>query len=161
MLDLLKKCCNWLLKSSKWASNLLQFLISYWKIFRNLSSLLCNLTYLSLLNSFLLLSRFSVSLKSLDSYFFRWSAFKSLLSRFSLLISYNMCSFNHFSISSRFPCFSRSRFLGSRSRVQVQGPQSGSRVWGPCPECRVRVWVQGLGPGYRSSQKKLVPESLF
>ena len=90
-------------------------MISYWKIFRNLSSLLRNLTYLSLLNSFLFLSRFSVSLKSLDNYFFRWFAYKSLLSRFSVLISYNMCSSNHFPISSRFPCFSRSRFL----RVQV------------------------------------------
>ena len=89
--------------------------ISYWKMFGNLSSLLRNLTYLSLLNSFLFLSRFSVSLKSLDNYFFRWFAYKSLLSRFSVLISYNMCSSNHFPISSRFPCFSRSRFL----RVQV------------------------------------------
>ena len=72
-------------------------------------------TYLSLLNSFLFLSRFSVSLKSLDNYFFRWFAYKSLLSRFSVLISYNMCSSNQFSISSRFSCFSRSRFF----RVQV------------------------------------------
>ena len=71
-----------------------------------------------------------------------------------MLISYNMCSSNHFSISSRFPCFSRSRFfrvqvfpgpgfsrsrfLGSRVRVQGPGPVSGSRVQGP-------------GPGYRSS----------
>ena len=118
-------------------------MISYWKNFRNLSSLLRNLTYLSLLNSFLFLSRFSVSLKCLDNYFFRWFANKSLLSRFSLLISYNMCSSNHFSISSRFPCF-------SRSRVKDPGPGSGfgSRIQGP-------------GPGYRSSQKTLVPESLF
>ena len=107
-------------------------------------------SYLSLLNSFLFLSRFSVSLKSLDNYFFRWFAYKSLFSRFSVLISYNMCSSNHFSISSRFPCFSRSRFLGSRSRVKDPGPGSGfgSRIQGP-------------GPGYRSSQKTLVPESLF
>ena len=80
-------------------------------------------SYLSLLNSFLFLSRFSVSLKSLDNYFFRWFAYKSLLSRFSVLISYNMWSSNHFSISSHFPCFSGSRFSGSgsgsRDRVQV------------------------------------------
>ena len=115
MLDLLKNYCNWFLKSSKWTKNLLQFFICYWKNFRNLSSLLRSLTYLSLLNSFLFLSRFSVSLKSLDNYFFGWFAYKSLLSRFSVLISYSIWSSNHFSISSRFPCFS-----GSRSRVRVQ-----------------------------------------
>ena len=92
--------------------------ISYLKIFRNLSSLLRSLTYLSLLNSFLFLSRFSVSLKSLDNYFFRWFAYKSLLSRFSVLISYIMWSSNHFSISRCFPCF------------------SGSRVEGPSPDFR-------------------------
>ena len=106
-------------------------MISYWKIFRNLSSLLRNLTYLSLLNSFLFLSRFSVSLKSLDNCFFRWFAYKSLFSRFSVLISYNMCSSDHFSISSHFPCFSGSRFF----KVQV-----------------FRVRAQGQGLGYRSSQ---------
>ena len=112
------------------------------KNFQNLSSLLRNVTYLSLLNSFLFLSRFFVSLKSLDNYFFRWFAYKSLLSRFSVLISYNMCSSNHFSISTRFPCFSRSRFFmvqvfqgpgfqspGPGSRVRIQDPESESRVW--------------------------------
>ena len=102
-------------------------------LLKNLSSLLRNLTYLSLLNSFLFLSRFSVSLKSLDNYFFRWFAYKSLLSRFSVLISYNMCSCNHFSISSRFQCFSRSRFF--RVQVFLQGPG-----------------FQGPGPGFRSSR---------
>ena len=93
----------------------MQFLISYWKNFRNLLSLLCNFTYLSLLNSFLFLSRFSFSLKSLDNYFFSWFAYKSLLSRFSVLISYNMWSSNHF-LGSRFVT---DRFF----RVQVcQGP---------------------------------------
>ena len=126
-------------------------MISYWNIFRNLSRLLRSLTYLSLLNSFLILSRFSVPLKSLDNYFFRWLAYKSLLSRLSVLISYNMEPSNHFSISSRFPCFSRSRFF----RLQVfqgPGPGSGSRVriQGPDPGFRVRV--QGPGRGYRSSQ---------
>ena len=99
-------------------------MISYWKTLRNLSSLLCNLSYLSLLNSFLFLSRFSVSLKSLDNYFFRWFAYKSLFIRFSVLISYNLCPSNHLSISSCFPCFSGSRFF----RFWVQGPESGSRV---------------------------------
>ena len=105
-------------------------------------------SYLSLLNSFLFSSRFSVSLKSLDNYFFRWFAYKSLLSRFSMLMSSNMCSSNHFSISSRFPCFSRSRFF----RVQVfQGPGfQGPGFQGPVPGFRVRV--QGPGKGYRSSR---------
>ena len=106
------------------------------KIFQKLIKFITQ-SYLSLLNSFLFSSRFSVSLKSLDNYFFRWFAYKSLLlTRFSVLISYNMCSSNHFAISSRFPYFSRSRFF----RVRVQGPGSRSRS-------RVRVWVQGLGPG--------------
>ena len=95
----------------------MQFFISYWKILRNLSSLLNNLTYLSLLNSFLLLSRFSVSLKSLDNYFFSWFAYKSLLSRFPVSISYNMWSYNQFSISSCVPCFS-----GFGSRIHCPGP---------------------------------------
>ena len=56
------------------------------------------------------------SLKSLNNYFFRWIAYKSLFSRFSVL-SYNMWSSNHFPISSCFPCFSGSRFF--RVRVQV------------------------------------------
>ena len=95
------------------------------KTFRNLSSLLRSLTYLSLLNSFLFLSRFSVSLKSLDN-LKRWFAYKSLLSRFSVLISYNMWSSNHFSISSCFPCFLGSRFFKVRVH-RVQGPGPGFR----------------------------------
>ena len=130
-------------------------MISYWKNFRSLWSLLRNLTYVSLLNSFLFLSRFSVSLKSLDNYFFRWFAYKSLLSRFSVLINYNMCSSNHFSISIRFPCFSRSRLF---QRVEVfQGPGfSGSRFF-RVQVFRVQVFrvqvfrfrVRGRGPGFR------------
>ena len=106
-------------------------MISYWKIFRNSSSLLRNLTYLALLNSFLFLSRFSVSLKSLDNCFFRWFAYKPLLSRFSGLISY-MWSSNHFSISSCFPCFAGSRFF------RVQGPGPGFRS---SPSSLVFLWV--------------------
>ena len=49
------------------------------------------------------------------------------------MISHNMWSSNHFSISSRFPCFSGSRFF----RVQVfQGPGLGSGS-----RSRVRVQV--------------------
>ena len=138
-------------------------MISYWKNFRNFSSLLRSLTYLSLLNSFLFLSRFSVSLKSLDNYFFRWFAYKSLLSRFSVLISCNMCSSNNFSISSRFQCFQGLGFSGSRFfkdqvfqgpgfsgsrffrvqvfRVRVRGLGSRVRVQDPDPGSRVRVQV--------------------
>ena len=86
-----------------------------------------------------IISEFIFILKCLpNNYFFRWFAYKSLLSRFSVLISYNMWSSNHFSISSCFPCFSGSRFF----RVHVfQGPGSKSMVR-----------VQGPGPGFRSSR---------
>ena len=102
----------------------------------------------TLLNSFLFLSRFSVTLKSLDNYFFRWFTQKSLFSRFSVLISYNMWPFNHFSISSCFPGFSgsgsRVQGPGSTSRTRVQGPQSGSRVQGPGPGYGCRFQKQPL-----------------
>ena len=141
------------------------------KIFRNLSSLLRSLPYLSLLNSFLFLSRFSASLKSLDNYFFRWFAYKSLFSRYSVSISYNMCSSNYFSISSHFPCFSRSRFF----RVQLfQGPGfSGTRFFrvqvfqglgfSGSKFLRVqifRVRAQGTCTGYRSSQAVLYSNTI-
>ena len=60
-------------------------------------------------------------------------AYKSFLSRFSLLINYTMWSSNLFPTSS---CFPR--------------PGSGSRLF------RVRVW--GLGPGFRSSPRKTRPK---
>ena len=85
------------------------------KSFRNLSVFITS--YLSLLNSFLFLSRFSVSLKSLNNYFFRRFPYKSLLNKFSVLINYIMWSFNHFSTFSCFPRFSGPRFF--RARVQV------------------------------------------
>ena len=118
MLDLLKDCCNcFLLPLVKKHLNEhimyhdFSFLIE--KSFGNLSNLLHNLIQLSLLNSFLFLSRFSVSLKSLIN--FRRFACKSLLNRFSVLINYIMSSSNHFSTSSCFPGFS-----GSGSRFQKQ-----------------------------------------
>ena len=54
------------------------------KSFWNLPSLLHNLTYLSLLNSFLLLvlSTFPLFLKGLNNYIFRWLAYKSVLAEF-------------------------------------------------------------------------------
>ena len=129
-------------------------------------------SYLFITSEFIfILSRFSVSLKSLDNCFFRWFAYKSLFSRFSVLISYNMWSFNHFSISSCLPCFSGSRFFrvwvqgpGQESMVRVQGPVPGSgvRVKGPVSGSRIRVQglgsrsrvqVQGPGTGFWSSPK--------
>ena len=89
-----------------------------------------------------ILSRFSVSLKSLNNYFFRTFPYKSLLNRFSVLINYYMWSLNHFSTSSCFPRFSGFRFF----RVQIfQGPGfSGSRFF----------WVQVFqGPGPRSGSR--------
>ena len=98
-------------------------------------------SYLFIISEFIfILSRFSISLKSLDNYFFRWFACKSRFSRFSVLISYNMWSSNHFSISSCFPCFSGSRFF----RVRAQGLGLGSGTGSES-----RVWVQGLGFGSR------------
>ena len=75
----------------------------------------------------LFLSRFFVSLKSLNSYFFRRFAYKSLLDRLPVLImlNYIMWSSNHFSTSSCFPHFSGSRFF----RVQIfHGPFFRVRV---------------------------------
>ena len=107
-------------------------------------------SYLFITSEFIfILRQICVSLKSLDNYFFRWFAYKSLLSRFSVLISYNMWPSNHFSISNRFPCFSGSRFFS----VQVlQGPGFyGFRFF------RTWVWVQDPGPGFRSSHKSQKP----
>ena len=71
-----------------------------------------------------ILSRFSISLKSLNNYFFRRFPYKSLLNRFSVLINCIMCSSNHCSTSSCFPRFSGSRCF----RVQVfQRPGPGFR----------------------------------
>ena len=124
-------------------------MISSWKMFRNLSSLLLSLTYLSILNSFLFLSRFFVSLKSPDNYFCRWFACKSLLSKFSVVISYNMWSSNHFSIPRRFPRFSRSRFF----RVQVfQGP--GFQDPGPGPGSRSSCYI-ALFPASEAFLKRI------
>ena len=75
------------------------------------------------MNSFLFLSRFFVSLKGLNNYFFIRFAYKSLLNRFPLLINYIIGSSNHFSTSSCFPLFLGSRFF----RVRVQDPGPGFR----------------------------------
>ena len=101
-----------------WAYNILQFLICYWEKFINLSSL-HNLLYLSLLNSF------SFFLKSPSSYF-QMVCYKSLLSRFSVLINYTMWSFDLFTASSCFHIFLDVQgfqgpgFSGFGSRVFVQ-----------------------------------------
>ena len=114
-----------------WGYNLLQFFICYWEKFINLSSLLQNLTYFSPLNSFSF--TFSVFLKSLNNYFFRWLVASLFLADFQWY--YTIWSFNFFTASSCFPYFSwRSGFSGSRFfRAQVfKGSGfsgSGSRIW--------------------------------
>ena len=96
-------------------------------------SLLHNLTYLSLLNSFLF--TFSVFLKSLKNYFFRWLVQVFYWQIFRVNELYYVV-FQSFFCIRLFPTF----FL-----VQVfQWPGfSVSRFY--------RVQVQGLGPGFRSS----------
>ena len=80
-----------------------------------------SLTYLSLLKSFLILSRFYVFLKSLTvTTFSNWFVYKSCLSRFLVLINCTMLSSIHFSTSSCFSFFCFPRFSWSRFfRVQV------------------------------------------
>ena len=136
MLDLLKDCCNCSLlslvkKHLNEPINVLQFFISYWKKFQKLIKFITR-SYLSLLNSFLFLSIFYVSLKSPNNCFFRRFAYKSLLYWFSVLINHIMCSSNHFSTSSCFSRFSGSRFF----RVQVF---PGPRFLGSGPRIRVQV----------------------
>ena len=71
------------------------FSVLFEKSFWNLSSF-CQI-YLSLLNLFwLFLSTFFVFLKSLNNYFFRWFAYKSFPSRFSVLIKCTLWSSNLF-----------------------------------------------------------------
>ena len=123
-----------------------------------------------------------MSLRSLNNYFFRGFPYKSLLNRFSVLISYIMWFFNPFSTFSCFPHFTRSRFFrvkvfqgpgfsGSRFFwVQVfQGPGfSGSRLFriqvfqgpGLSGSRFFRVRVQGLDPDFRSSHIKHIPNVL-
>ena len=121
MLDLLKDCWNcFLLSLVKNHLNehiiycIFNLIVSYWERFKKLLKIITQ-PYLSLLNPFFLLSRFSVSLKSLNNYFFRRFACKSILNRFSVLINYIMWSSNYFSTSSCFLRFSGSRLF----RVQV------------------------------------------
>ena len=106
-----------------------------------------NLTFLSLLDSFLFLSAFSVFLKTLYNCYFRRLAEKSLLSRFPVLIHlYTMWSSNLFSASNCFPVlfmvriFHSPDFSGFRfSWVQVF---QGRRFLG-----FGLFWFQILGPG--------------
>ena len=111
--------------------NLLQFFISQ--------------SYLFIAFEFiLLLSTFSGFLKILNNYFFRWLAYKSLLSRFSVLISYTMWYFNLFSAFNCFQRFSWSRFF----RVQFfLGPGFS--------ESRSMVWVQVLERAVKSNKRRL------
>ena len=96
-------------------------------------------SYLFITSEFIfILKEFFCFLKSLDNYFFGWFAYKSLLSRFSVLISYNMCLLIIFPYPAVSHVFQGSGLSGSRFfKVQVfQGPG-------------LRVLVQSLGPGSR------------
>ena len=101
LLQLLFTFFDW--KTSKWAYHLKQFFISYWGKFLKLTKFIAQ-SYLLLLNLFLSLSTFSVFLYD---YFFKWLAYKFLLSRFSVLTNYIMWSYNLFSVSD----FSGSKFF--------------------------------------------------
>ena len=96
LLQLLFTFFNW--KTSKWAYHLLQFFISYWEKFLKLIKFITQ-SYLLLLNLLLFLSTFSVIL---NDYFFRWLVYKSMISRFLVLINYIMWSYNLFSASNVF-----------------------------------------------------------
>ena len=68
-----------------------------------------------------ILSRFSVSLESLNNYFIRrFLSYKFVLNRSSVLINCIMWSFNHFSTSSCFPRFSGSRFFRVQTSIFMQ-----------------------------------------
>ena len=163
MLDLLKDYCNCFLLSLV-KKHLNKHTIFHFLLKNVLkTSLLSLLSLLSLFkfitqsclplqNSFLFLSRFSVSLKSIKNYFFRFAC-KSPLNRFSVLINYVIYGlliiFLHPAVSHAFqgPGFLGSRFFSvqvflglgfSRSRFlrvqvflfqvfQIPGPGSGSR----------------------------------
>ena len=105
------------------------------KRFWKLSSLLHNLSYLSLSDSFLLLvlSTFPVFFKSFKNYIFQMSC--------RILVFYNELYYvvfqSFFFASSSFPRFSWARFF------RVQAFLYGSRAQ-----------VQGLNPGVRSSRCK-------
>ena len=124
------------------------------KSFLNLLSLLHNLTYLPLLDSFLFLSTFSVFLKSLNNNFFQMA----YLQVCSVLINCTMRSsfFLHPAVSYVFhgPGFSGSRFF----KVQeFQGPGfSGARFF------RVQIFLHPvLESGSRIGVQVLVGDNRF
>ena len=116
------------------------FSVLFEKSFWNLSSF-CQI-YLSLLNLFLLfLSTFFVFLKSLNNYFFRWLAYKSFPSRFSVLIK---CKHSIFFCIQLFPTFFMVLVFQvpgfSTPRLfRVQVFLSSRFFW-----VRFRIWVQVL-----------------
>ena len=141
MLDLLKDCCNCFLLF------LVKKHLNEHIIYHNFSFLIVLETYQVYYTILFIVSEFIFILKqifclpkSLNNYFFRRFVYKSLLNKFSVLVNYIMWSSNHFSTSSYFPSFSKSRFFS----VQVfQGPGfSWSRFF----------WVQVfLGLGFSES----------
>ena len=88
--------------------HLQQIFIAYWKKFLKLIKFITQ-SYLSLLNLFFFL----------NDYFFRWLAYKSLHSRFSVL-NYIMWFYNLFLYPAVSHIFHGPGFLGSTSKVLVQ-----------------------------------------
>ena len=118
MLDSLKDCYNCFLTSLV-KKHLNEHIICYnFSVFIQkrfyLSTLLHNLTYLMLLNSFLFLTTFS--LKSLNDYFFRMACLHVSL----VLINCTMWYSYLFSTSSSFPNFSWSRFFRAHRFFRFQ-----------------------------------------
>ena len=118
MLDLLSDCYNSFLLSliKKHLNEPIIYHNFLFLIEKKLLKLVRFITqsYLPLLNLFLFLSLFSVFL---NNCFFRWLAYKSLLSRFLVLINYIMWSYNLFSV---IHVFHGPGCSGSESRVWVQ-----------------------------------------
>ena len=124
MLDLIKDCYNCFSLSIEKHLNLPQFFISYWEKFLELIKFI---TIVLIYCLWIFLSTFSVFL---NDYFFKWLAYKSLLSRFSVLINY-MCDLTiFFPYPAVFDVFHGSGYLRSRF---------------------FRVCIQDLVPGFRNS----------
>ena len=124
-LDLLTDYYNWFLISLiEKHLNLPQFFISYWEKFLELIKFI---TIVLIYCLWIFLSTFSVFL---NDYFFKWLAYKSLFSRFSVLINY-MCDLTiFFPYPAVFDVFHGSGYLRSRF---------------------FSVCIQDLVPGFRNS----------
>ena len=111
LLPLLFTFFDW--KRTKWAYHVLQFFVSYWKVFEIYQ--VYYTIFLITLNLFLFISTFSVFL---NDYFCRWLAYKSL-GRFSVLINLFCDLAIYFLYPAVSHIFHGPGFLGSKVWVQV------------------------------------------